>query len=236
MIKEILFVIVVFVANIVEGVTGFAGTMLAMPVSMFLVGVEEAKVVLNIVAIIVSLNIAFRSWREMNRKEVVKISGFMLIGMAVGIYLFSVLPSVVLMKIYGALIIFVAIRGLTVKKEMKISNGGLVGVLFLSGVIHGMFLSGGALLVIYAVNALKEKSVIRATLAPVWIILNTLMLIQEWISGRVTGKMLGLTGACVIPVFVAIIIGSALHKRIRQDVFVKLTYALLVISGITLLT
>lgn len=40
-----------------------------------------------------------------------------------------------------------------------------------------MFLSGGALLVIYAVNALKEKSVIRATLAPVWIILNTLMLI-----------------------------------------------------------
>lgn len=236
MIKEILFVIVVFVANIVEGVTGFAGTMLAMPVSMFLVGVEEAKVVLNIVAIIVSLNIAFRSWREMNRKEVVKISGFMLIGMSVGIYLFSVLPSVVLMKIYGALIICVAIRGLTVKKEMKISNGGLVGVLFLSGVIHGMFLSGGALLVIYAVNALKEKSVIRATLAPVWISLNTLMLIQEWISGRVTGKMLGLTGACVIPVFVAIIIGSALHKRIRQDVFVKLTYALLVISGITLLT
>ena len=122
MIKEILFVIVVFVANIVEGVTGFAGTMLAMPVSMFLVGVEEAKVVLNIVAIIVSLNIAFRSWREMNRKEVVKISGFMLIGMAVGIYLFSVLPSVVLMKIYGALIICVAIRGLTVKKEMKISE------------------------------------------------------------------------------------------------------------------
>ena len=236
MIKEILFVIVVFVANIVEGVTGFAGTMLAMPVSMFLVGVEEAKVVLNIVAIIVSLNIAFRSWREMNRKEVVKISGFMLIGMSVGIYLFSVLPSVVLMKMYGALIICVAIRGLTVKKEMKISNGGLVGVLFLSGVIHGMFLSGGALLVIYAVNALKEKSVIRATLAPVWIILNTLMLIQEWISGRVTGKMLGLTGACVIPVFVAIVIGSALHKRIRQDVFVKLTYALLVISGITLLT
>lgn len=236
MIKEILFVIVVFVANIVEGVTGFAGTMLAMPVSMFLVGVEEAKVVLNIVAIIVSLNIAFRSWREMNRKEVVKISGFMLIGMSVGIYLFSVLPSVVLMKMYGALIICVAIRGLTVKKEMKISNGGLVGVLFLSGVIHGMFLSGGALLVIYAVNALKEKSVIRATLAPVWIILNTLMLIQEWISGRLTGKMLGLTGACVIPVFVAIIIGSALHKRIRQDVFVKLTYALLVISGITLLT
>mgnify|MGYP001233579626 CR=1 FL=1 len=235
MMKEILFVIVVFMANIVEGITGFAGTMLAMPVSMLLIGVEEAKVVLNIVAIIVSLNIAARSWREMNRKEVVKITGFMLIGIVVGIYLFSVLPSGVLMKIYGALIICVAIRGLAVKKEMKISDGGLIGVLFLAGVIHGMFLSGGALLVIYAVNALKEKSVIRATLAPVWIILNTLMLIQGGISGQVTGKMMGLTGVCVIPVFAAIIIGNALHKRIRQEVFVKLTYVLLVVSGITLL-
>ena len=235
MMKEILFVIVVFMANIVEGITGFAGTMLAMPVSMLLIGVEEAKVVLNIVAIIVSLNIAARSWREMNRKEVVKITGFMLIGIAVGIYLFSVLPSGVLMKIYGALIICVAIRGLAVKKEMKISDGGLIGVLFLAGVIHGMFLSGGALLVIYAVNALKEKSVIRATLAPVWIILNTLMLVQGVISGQVTGKMLGLTGWCVIPVFVAIIIGNVLHKRIRQEVFVKLTYVLLVVSGIALL-
>ena len=235
MMKEILFVIVVFMANIVEGITGFAGTMLAMPVSMLLIGVEEAKVVLNIVAIIVSLNIAARSWREMNRKEVVKITGFMLIGIVVGIYLFSVLPSGVLMKIYGALIICVAIRGLAVKKEMKISDGGLIGVLFLAGVIHGMFLSGGALLVIYAVNALKEKSVIRATLAPVWIILNTLMLIQGGISGQVTRKMMGLTGVCVIPVFAAIIIGNALHKRIRQEVFVKLTYVLLVVSGITLL-
>ncbi len=235
MMKEILFVIVVFMANIVEGITGFAGTMLAMPVSMLLIGVEEAKVVLNIVAIIVSLNIAARSWREMNRKEVVKITGFMLIGIVVGIYLFSVLPSGVLMKIYGALIICVAIRGLAVKKEMKISDGGLIGVLFLAGVIHGMFLSGGALLVIYAVNALKEKSVIRATLAPVWIILNTLMLIQGGVSGQVTGKMMGLTGVCVIPVFAAIIIGNALHKRIRQEVFVKLTYVLLVVSGITLL-
>ena len=225
MMKEILFVIVVFMANIVEGITGFAGTMLAMPVSMLLIGVEEAKVVLNIVAIIVSLNIAARSWREMNRKEVVKITGFMLIGIVVGIYLFSVLPSGVLMKIYGALIICVAIRGLAVKKEMKISDGGLIGVLFLAGVIHGMFLSGGALLVIYAVNALKEKSVI----------LNTLMLIQGGISGQVTGKMMGLTGVCVIPVFAAIIIGNALHKRIRQEVFVKLTYVLLVVSGITLL-
>lgn len=47
--------------------------------------------------------------------------------------------------------------------------------------------------------------------------------------------LVGVEEAKVVLNIVAIIV-SALHKRIRQDVFVKLTYALLVISGITLLT
>ena len=44
---EYLFVLIVFLANVVEGITGFAGTMLAMPAAMLLVGVDEAKIILN---------------------------------------------------------------------------------------------------------------------------------------------------------------------------------------------
>lgn len=233
--KGILFIVVVFMANIVEGITGFAGTMLAMPVSMLLLGVNEAKIVLNVVAIIVSLNIAFKSRRDMNRKEAVKIAGFMFVGMAAGMYLFSILPAQILMTAYGMLIICVAIRGLTAKKEMSLSGFVLTGVILLAGVIHGMFLSGGALLVVYAVSVLKEKAVIRATLAPVWIALNTLMLVQNLISGQVTVRVLLLTTGCILPVLAALYIGNVLHQKIQQEVFVKLTYALLILSGLTLL-
>ena len=43
---EYLFVLIVFLANVVEGITGFAGTMLAMPAAMLLIGVDEAKIIL----------------------------------------------------------------------------------------------------------------------------------------------------------------------------------------------
>lgn len=233
--RETGLVIVVFMANIVEGITGFAGTMLAMPAGMLLIGVEEAKIVLNIVAIFVSSNIAIRNRRDVNRKEVVKLSGLMLIGMAAGIYLFSILSPGVLMRIYGVLIICIAIRGLMTEKNMKIPANLLIVVVLIAGVVHGMFLSGGALLVIYAVEVLKEKSVIRATLAPVWIVLNTLMLIKNLAAGEVTGNILQLTVWCVVAVIPALVIGNVLHKKIRQERFVKLTYVLLIISGITLL-
>lgn len=38
---ELLFLIVVFIANTFEAMTGFAGTLLAMPASMILIGVER---------------------------------------------------------------------------------------------------------------------------------------------------------------------------------------------------
>ena len=61
-IREYLFIIIVLFANIIEGITGFAGTMLAMPASMMLIGAEEAKVILNMVALMVSSTIAGKNY------------------------------------------------------------------------------------------------------------------------------------------------------------------------------
>ena len=78
-INELLTILVVFSANIVEAITGFAGTMLAMPASMQLIGVMDAKIVLNVVALFVSGNIWLRNRQDTDRREVCKISGLMIV-------------------------------------------------------------------------------------------------------------------------------------------------------------
>ena len=65
-IREYLFITIVLFANIIEGITGFAGTMLAMPASMMLIGAEEAKVILNMVAPMVSSTIAVKTYKKIN--------------------------------------------------------------------------------------------------------------------------------------------------------------------------
>lgn len=234
-VREFLFITVVLFANIVEGITGFAGTMLAMPVSMMLVGAREAKVILNIVALMVSGTIVIKTHEHINKKELTRITLFMMAGMAAGLYLYSVLPIPLLSVIYGALIILVAVRGIVNKKQKKLSRGILIMILLAAGVIHGLFLSGGALLVVYATVVLKEKGVIRATLEPVWLMLNTIILIQDLFFGRITPHVLLLTGLCLPPVVLALLIGNYLHKRIKQEIFVRLTYLLLLVSGISLI-
>ena len=67
---EGLFLLVLFLANTIQAVTGFAGTLLAMAPSMLLLGPDQAKVILNIMAFlsslfIVSSSLSYVAWRQL---------------------------------------------------------------------------------------------------------------------------------------------------------------------------
>lgn len=225
----------VFLANIVEGVTGFAGTMLAMPVAMKIVGIADARIALNMVALFMSGSIMMENFRDVRWKEVVKISVLMLMGALLGLYLLKVIPISHLSVLYGVFIVAVALNGLLGKRKIRLPRWTLAATILAAGVIHGMFLSGGALLVVYAIIALKDKSVIRATLAPVWIILNVFLLIQGMTFTVFSFRLLKLGLLCIPAAAFALLLGNQLHKKIPETIFIKLTYALLILSGLFLL-
>jgi conserved domain protein len=102
-------------------------------------------------------------------------------------------------------------------------------------VIHGMFVSGGALLVVYAAQVLKEKEEFRATLAPVWVVLNSILLVSQVRQGVFTEGNIRLILISIIPLFMATWLGKKLVKKVSQKVFLNLTYVLLLVSGLSLI-
>ncbi|AQU80850.1 sulfite exporter TauE/SafE family protein [Planococcus faecalis] len=235
-IYEILFLLVIFIANIFEAMTGFAGTLLAMPFSMLLIGINEAKTILNILALIACFYITITNLKHINKQEFFKITVFMLVGLAIGMMLFQKLALGYLLNIYAVVIILIALKNMFIKKSIvKIPFMVTIVILLLAGVIHGMFLSGGSLLVIYAMTTLKGKSEFRATLAAIWVVLDIGMIINQLRLGYVTSEVLTLTSIALIPLFFAIVIGNFFHKYIKQELFLKITYVLLLISGVSLL-
>ncbi|MFI3227547.1 MAG: sulfite exporter TauE/SafE family protein [Clostridia bacterium] len=233
--KTILFLAVIFFSNAIQAVTGFAGTVLAMPPSILLVGIDDAKVILSFMAFLSCLIISIQNREYIDKKEVTKMSSFMLIGMLVGIYIYSIISADMLLPIYGVIVIAIGAKNLIFKKEFKLNQMCLIIVLLLAGIIHGMFVSGGALLVVYAVATLKDKNVFRATIAPVWVVLNTILFVGYIYNGLVTKSCILLILASIIPLFIATSFGNYLQKKIKQEYFLKLTYVLLIISGISIL-
>ena len=235
MLKNVMFLVVVFLTNIIQGITGFAGTVLAMPPGIFLQGIDTAKMVLNILGILASLWIVSVSYKDINWKEVKKILFFMVIGTALGLKIFTLLPLEFLLKIYAIFIILMALKGIFIKGEMKTPEWVLVGVILLAGFIHGMFVSGGPLIMIYVAKKLKSKSSFRATLAIVWIVLNTYLAFSHYNQGIFTSENLKLLYLSIPPFALGMIVGNILHHKMSQATFLKLSYILLSISGVALI-
>ena len=104
-------------------------------------------------------------------------------------------------------------------------------ILLAAGIIHGMFVSGGALLVVYMSSITREKGEFRATVSAVWVVLDTVLMVTQIRSGLFTGENVRLMLWAMIPLAVSVLLGGWLHQRINQKLFSKLTYVLLIVSG-----
>ena len=228
---DLLFLLTVFLANVIQGITGFAGTLLAMPASILLIGPDKAKAILNIMAVLSCSIIVVQSRRYIDVRELLKIIGAMLAGMGAGMYVYAVCPLSFLIPLYGAFVMAVGARNLYAKKAPSLSRKEAWAVLLGAGVVHGMFVSGGALLVVYAAAAFRDKEVFRSTLAAVWVILNGLLMGKDFFGGVYDSDVVFLTAVSVIPLAAAIYVGTVIHRRINQALFMKLSYALLLVSG-----
>ncbi|MFR2965226.1 MAG: hypothetical protein ACLTK0_01840 [Anaerovoracaceae bacterium] len=69
-----LFLLIIFSTNLIQGITGFAGTVLAMPFAIMIYGIDVAKPSLTILALLAGLLIAVRGYRHIVWKEFSKSS------------------------------------------------------------------------------------------------------------------------------------------------------------------
>lgn len=232
--RDACFLLVLFLANVVQAITGFAGTVLAMPFSILLVGADDAKSVLAVMALLSCAVIAVQGRHCIDRRELCRIVAFMLVGMVAGVVVYELAPLNMLKRLYGVFVIAIALWNLVSKRRMDLSRGVLTAILLASGVIHGMFVSGGALLVVYAAQTLTDKERFRATMAAVWVVLNAVMLVQMAVCGGFTTRALALGAAGVVPLAAAVAIGTWVGRRVGQRAFMTLTYLLLLVSGVSI--
>lgn len=288
--KELLFYIVILLANIIQGITGFAGTILAMPFSIMLVGYDTAKPVLNVLGLLAGIYVFLGNYRAVDRKELKKIVLIMTPGIfaGMGIKLLLAGREAVLYKALGIFVLLCAVQGFYQKLIAKpainerkagqdcapnraleaghncvqeagrdcasnrepedrqdgigpepgrnrLHEGVNYALLGTAGIVHGIFVSGGPLLIGYLTRKIDDKTGFRATISTVWIILNSLILAGDIRAGLWTKSNMAALGIA-LPFFLGgMFVGGKLYRVMSRNVFLILTYVLLFISGISLL-
>lgn len=237
MVEDVLFILIIFISNIIQTITGFAGTVLAMPLSLKLVGEDVAKPVLNLVALFVSVYIVIRHIKDIDWKH------FLIILLTVGAgfgtgYAVELIPinHKIILYVYAALIILISIAFFFIDFEkVNLPKWLMIIFLFLGGIMHKLFVSGGPFVVIYGLHELKDKNKFRSTLSLLWVILNSMMFTTQVVEGMFNSNVWILFGIGAGVTVISLIIGSLIAPKLSKNLFMKITCVLLLISGVTLL-
>lgn len=235
MLKDMMFVIVLMLANVIQAITGFAGGPLAMPICIALVGLSDAKAAITLIFLGSSGVVALMNLKHIQFKKLGIMLAFMVLGMIPGLWLYDRVSTKSLMILYGAIVVLIGIWKLSGKGSGEMKKGWAYVFVILAGAMQGMFTSGGPFLALYATTALKDKKEFRSTVSSIWFVLNIYLCTNMYRQGMYTPHACKLTLYSIIPVGIGIWLGNMIAKKIDQKTFLKLVYVLLMASGAILL-
>ena len=227
----------VLLAYTVEAVTGFGSIVIALSIAALFLPIPE------LMPVLVPLNIfqsGYLTWRYRRRIHLPTLFGLILplmaAGTLIGYLLRPALEGPLLKTLFGLLVLWFATRELwRMRRGGATSHGPAVtrGLMLAAGASHGLFASGGPLLVYALAGTRLDKAALRATLIAVWLSLNGLLSVIFLFDGSLVPALPRLVTYLPV-VLVGLVAGEWLHHRVDERLFRQLVFALLAVTGVLL--
>ena len=145
--------------------------------------------------------------------------------------------DVLLRRMLGVLLIalsvyFIFFNG-KITLRPTIVNGLIVGAL--CGVTNVLFGIGGPPVVIYLLAVSQSKEAYQGTVQAYFALSDLYTLALRISGGLVTGQVLGLWGLGLLALGAGLVVGRMVFQRLKPATVRKLVYAVMALSGVTLL-
>jgi uncharacterized membrane protein YfcA len=128
---------------------------------------------------------------------------------------------------FGSTVVALSILELT-----KVNLRWSAPFLAIGGIVHGLFGTGGPMIVYVTRKKIADKTEFRATLAVLWIALNTILIVNFVAMERYPSPELMLAlGAAIIP---GRLLGEYLHRALDPQKFERVVWVVLLVAGAVL--
>jgi len=229
----------ILLAYTLEAVTGFGSIVIALSLGALVLPIDQVLPVLVPLNICMTGYLVRRHWKMVDRSLLLgTILPAMVCGTALGYLLLPYLDTQALKAAFGALVLWFAARELWRMRHATTPPRRprwLTRLLaFGAGISHGLFASGGPLLVYGLAGTRLDKTRLRATLMTVWLTLNGLLTLAFLVDGRLQ-PALPQVAAYAPLLLVGVWLGERLHRRFDERHFRIAIYLLLLITGLLLL-
>jgi uncharacterized membrane protein YfcA len=228
----------VFLGFTLEAITGFGGTVIALALGAQLLPIATLVPILVPLSVCLGAVMVWRHRGHIDRHLLLRVVlPGMFAGTIVGYAIKPWLDEALMRQLFGVLIVWFASRELWRMRHAApapVRPAWLTtGITGLAGVTHGLFASGGPLLV-YALSGLSlNKASFRVTLIMVWLVLDGTLMTAFALDGRLA-PALPLVAVYLPVIGLGVWAGEWLHHRVSEERFRVGVYALLLVTGLLL--
>ncbi|MFO7966550.1 MAG: sulfite exporter TauE/SafE family protein [Archaeoglobaceae archaeon] len=225
--------VVVFLAGLTQGVTGFGFALVSAPIMVIFFSPKVVVPIVVTYGVLISLVIVVecRRWLDLRRILPLMISG--LAGIPVGVYLLAVLEGGTLKVLIGAVITLFALAILTgFQKPVENEKLAFGPVGFLSGVLGGSTSMGGPPAVLFFANQGVEKQTFRANLVAYFLVLSIGAVAAFILNGLVTEEVTYYTATFLPAMALGAFTGIKLANKVEEEFFQRTVLFVVIIAGI----
>ncbi|MDX1375482.1 MAG: sulfite exporter TauE/SafE family protein [Burkholderiales bacterium] len=230
----------VFAGYALRGATGFGAGLVIIPALAFVMPFEVVVPLLSAMGIFASSGQAWHQRRHLDaasRTALVALLGWALVGVALGLTLFAVLASRLLLNAFGVFLAAYALWSLRPHAPPRAApSRPVVAASGISGAIVATLFGGmaGPFFAVYLDALQLGRARFRATMSTVLFLLSIVRVAGYGGLGLYDARVGALLVALMPVMVIGMIAGERVHQRLSDARFQKVVAVLLVASGIAL--
>lgn len=224
---------VIFFSTLIRSTFGFGNALIAMPLLVLLIGVRAASPLVALAGSVISILMLVQGWRALQWKDTLVLLAASLPGIPLGLLLLTSVPESAVKFILGLILIGFGLYNLSGIQLPSLSSPWLAfpsGLL--AGVLGGAYNTNGPPVIIYAVFRGWDKDQFRASLQGFFLISNLLIIAGHGLSGLWTGEIALYFLGSIPLVGLAVYLGGRIATGVSQELFNKIVYYFLILTGI----
>ncbi len=225
----------------VEGAIGFGATVITTSLGAQLLPIDQLLPAFVPVNMVLSAYLLASGRRRVQwRVLLVEVAPPVAVGAAIGLALFHIPNKTALELALGVFVVALAARRLfsrpvpADRSVAPVRPGRNLAFLGLGGIAHGLFGTGGPMIVYVARRRIHDKSAFRASLAALWLSLNTALLINFVSLDLYDHDTMVRGGAIALVVLPGLAIGERIHRALDAAKFERAVWSLLLVAGTVL--
>lgn len=227
---------VIFLATIIRSTIGFGEALVSVPLLSLRLPVATAAPLAVVVSVLIAGLIVVQDWREIDVRSAGWLSAASFLGIPLGLLLLTLVSDHLVKTLLGVIIVGFAGYSVIAKPRRPLEHDHfalLLGVGFVSGILGGAYGMNGPPLAVYGTLRRWSPQRFRATLQGYFLVAS--------VAGLVGYAAVGLLRASIghylilsLPgVFLGVLGGRVLNRRLRHEGFSRLVYlGLIVIGGV----